>query len=330
MKKNNNKITYIDERWLGNFGIGVVTKNLFLTLKSKPLKINCDRFSILNPFFYTYKLFKLPYNSIVINPAFNCPLYDFKNYYFFIHDLVHIDFYNSFFNKLYYFIFIRFVYRKSNRIITDSFFSKDRITKLLKFKHDNVHVLHCAIDNNFFTKKVLMSKYKFDYIFSVTNEKLHKNNKMLLKSFALFSGRKNVKLIIVGALSQDDISLIYNLKLTDDVILLKNLKILDLVSLYRNCKAFICSSLYEGFSLPVAEAMASRVPILASDIQVHHEITNNNAIFFDPHDPENLKNLILKVIKNYDFKMIENAYKFSCNYKLYFFKQKLINLLQFH
>ena len=318
---------YIDDRWQGNFGIGAVTKNLYRALNPKPLRIPCDKLSLLNLIIFTYKIFNLPHNSIVINPGFNSPLYNFKNYYFFIHDLVHIDFYRTIYNKFYYLFFIKFIYKKSNRIITDSNFSKERIVNLLNFNSDNINVIYCAIDNNFFTNKILRNKYKFDYIFSVTNEKLHKNNKMLLKSFALLSAKNKVKLIIVGTLSSDDRRLIYKLKLVSDVIILKNVTTLELVSLYRNCKAFVCASFYEGFSLPVAEAMASKVPILVSDIPVHHEITNNSVVFFDPYDPKNLKKLLLKVLKSYNAKMIKNAYNFSLNFKFSLFERKIKELL---
>lgn len=60
---------------------------------------------------------------------------------------------------------------------------------------------------------------------------------------------------------------------------------------------FIMSSKNEGFGISVIEAMASGLPALLSDIPVMREITLGNALFFDLHNPENLSNIIKKVLE---------------------------------
>jgi glycosyltransferase involved in cell wall biosynthesis len=57
-----------------------------------------------------------------------------------------------------------------------------------------------------------------------------------------------------------------------------------LVAFYRNALAVVVPSRAEGFSLPVVEAMASGVPVLASDIPAHAELIEDLSQLFPPDD----------------------------------------------
>lgn len=59
----------------------------------------------------------------------------------------------------------------------------------------------------------------------------------------------------------------------------------DLEGLFALADVAAFPSLAEGFGLPVIEAMARGVPVVASDIPVFREIAGDLARFFDPHDP---------------------------------------------
>ena len=64
--------------------------------------------------------------------------------------------------------------------------------------------------------------------------------------------------------------------------------------LYRDADLFVFPSLAESFGHPLVEAMASGLPVLASDIPVHREICEDAAFYFSPLDPEDLaKNVLL-------------------------------------
>ena len=232
-----------------------------------------------------------------------------------MHDLAHIDFYNSFINKFYYKFFIKFIYRNSNRIFTISEFSKFKIMNLLGFKSSQIHVVCCGINENFFSKKKIKPILKFSYILCVSNRKKHKNEDLLLNGFLEIAKLHNYKLILLGNSTFYQDEFILNNNLNDKIIFLNSISDNELVSLYRHAKALICPSLYEGFSLPVAEAMASRIPIFISDIPVHHEISGENAIFFDSNSHFDLARKFNKNIKHYDSKMIDSAYDLSKKYK---------------
>ena len=134
-------------------------------------------------------------------------------------------------------------------------------------------------------------------------------------------GLKNVKFFIAGEGSSRKFleELILNLKLSEYVFLLGNK---DREWIYENLyryDLFIQPSRLEGFGLTVAEAMAAKVTVIASDIEGPAEILENgkHGMLFENNNSEDLalkiKNAI-QLIENGEIdNMIDSAYNHCLN-----------------
>ena len=69
-------------------------------------------------------------------------------------------------------------------------------------------------------------------------------------------------------------------------------------SLYASATIAVTSSHYEGFGLPVLEAMARRIPVVASDIPALRETGGDAAEYVNPADVEGIADGIIRLLDN--------------------------------
>lgn len=115
----------------------------------------------------------------------------------------------------------------------------------------------------------------------------HKNLKVIIKSLSKIP---KYKLLIASSRNvfQDQIqALVSRYKVKKQVVFLGFVSDKKLLAIYQESMALVQPSFSEGFGLTGIEAMASRLPVLASDIKVFKEIYQNAAFFFDPNSCEN-------------------------------------------
>jgi glycosyltransferase involved in cell wall biosynthesis len=92
---------------------------------------------------------------------------------------------------------------------------------------------------------------------------------------------------------------------------------------------FIQASSHEGFGLSVVEAMARRIPIVVSDLEVFRETTHGAAHFFPLNDAPKAASLLISLFNNKQLRnqFIEEAFYFSkTNYCSNAYKQSLLNI----
>jgi glycosyltransferase involved in cell wall biosynthesis len=70
----------------------------------------------------------------------------------------------------------------------------------------------------------------------------------------------------------------------------------DLPALYREATLFVYPSLYEGFGIPPLEAMASGVPVIASNNSSLPEVVGDAGILVDPSEPSDLTEAMSRVL----------------------------------
>jgi glycosyltransferase involved in cell wall biosynthesis len=124
------------------------------------------------------------------------------------------------------------------------------------------------------------------YILTVGAQRPHKNHEVLVRS--LLALPAHVSLVIVGypdpIFPQQLPELIAELGLQDRVRLVADVADRWLPAVYSAASVFALPSLAEGFGIPVLEAMACGVPVVASDIPALAEVTRGAALLVPPRD----------------------------------------------
>jgi glycosyltransferase involved in cell wall biosynthesis len=124
------------------------------------------------------------------------------------------------------------------------------------------------------------------FILTVGAHRPHKNHGILVR--ALTALPADVSLVIVGYFDSsfpDPLpGLIAELGLASRVLLVPEVADELLPAVYRAASLFAFPSLAEGYGLPVLEAMAAGVPVVASDIPVLSEIAGRAAVLVRPGD----------------------------------------------
>ncbi len=201
---------------------------------------------------------------------------------------------------------------RTSKIITVSEFSRKEIGNYLKKIKAGIENCGESISDVFYNEinreslneitKMLRLPEKF--ILSVNSLEPRKNIPNLLKAFKLLKESNSSfqhKLVLVGrkAWGKDLIfSEINRLNLEGEVISTGYLEPGYLPAVYHLADVFIYPSLYEGFGLPPLEAMASGIPVIASDIPPLKEILGDAAFFIDPYDPKNIAEGLRNVLEN--------------------------------
>jgi glycosyltransferase involved in cell wall biosynthesis len=72
----------------------------------------------------------------------------------------------------------------------------------------------------------------------------------------------------------------------------------DIRNTYRLATAFVMPSLCEGFGMPLIEAMASGVPIAASQASAIPEVCRDAAVYFQPGSAESMAEKVVSVIED--------------------------------
>lgn len=69
-------------------------------------------------------------------------------------------------------------------------------------------------------------------------------------------------------------------------------------ALYMHAHLLVQPSIYEGFGMPILEAMAHGLPVVASDIPVFHEIADTAAAYVAPSDTAALTHTLQQLLTN--------------------------------
>lgn len=255
-------------------------------------------------------------------PHYNIPVIYEGEMIVTVHDLIHLLFPQFLKSRAAYFYaksLFKLMAIRAKKIIAVSENTKADIVNYLGVKEDKVVVIYNGVSEIFkkdaSQEKCEKLRHKLNlhakYILNVSNMKKHKNIETLIEAYSKLR-KKGIKqkLLLVGGKEERIKELqIYaeQLNVAENIVFLQNIDFEDLPLLYQICDVFVFPSLYEGFGLPLVEAMASKVPVVTSNVSSMPEVVGNAGITVEPNDADSLAEAIEKVIS--DSKLRENMIK---------------------
>lgn len=211
--------------------------------------------------------------------------------------------------------------KRADLIITDSYFSKERILKHLKVKEEKIRVIHPCIDYEVFNKKNAHSVYveeaesvqqirkkyslKEKYMLYLGTLEPRKNIKRLILAYShLVEKNASVpELVIAGGKGwkyQDIYKTIKEKKLESRVKILGYVEEKDAPVIMGNAMFFVFPSMYEGFGMPPVEALACGTPVMAGNAASLPEALEENAHYVDPFSVKSIYKGLKYMLENYE------------------------------
>jgi glycosyltransferase involved in cell wall biosynthesis len=193
-----------------------------------------------------------------------------------LHDVQHLDLPQLFsrgereFRRLFWHRSVR----AATTVIVPSAFVRDRAVARLGLDPARIRVIHHGIDHALFHPGTAPRE---PFLLYPAKPWPHKNHARLLEAFALLrQERPELRLVLTGG---------GDLPQQEGVEQLGRVSLDELAGLYRRASALVFPSLYEGFGQPPVEAMASGLPVAASNAASLPEVCGDAARLFDPESP---------------------------------------------
>ena len=165
------------------------------------------------------------------------------------------------------------------------------------------------VENSKSKIKETKEKYRItgDYILFLSTLKPSKNVEGLLEAFQILLEKKSseareVKLVIAGKkgwLYESIFDKVKLLGLENLVIFTDFVEEAEKPALVAGARALISPSFWEGFGMHVLEAMATGVPVVASNTGSLPEIVEDAGVLVNPKDPKSIAQGIEKVLENH-------------------------------
>jgi glycosyltransferase involved in cell wall biosynthesis len=243
-----------------------------------------------------------------------------------IHDMATYRIINKYdkFRMFYHKTVLPFLLRKVDKIITVSENSKADIIRFLNVPKEKVTVIYNGVDTDFFPRnrsvcRERLGKYTLPEEFILYVARLEhpgKNHVRLLQAFKKLKENTHLphKLVLAGARSFRHTVIfetIKKLQLEKVVFFTGYFPDEDLPLLYNLADLFVFPSLYEGFGIPVLEAMASGVPVVASNKSSIPEVVGEAGVLFDPLNAHDIADSMIRVLTDTGLykSMIEKGFK---------------------
>ena len=166
----------------------------------------------------------------------------------------------------------------------------------------NDSMFHSNVDDEM--RRQIVNKYNLNkFILYVSNIYRYKNFFELIKAFSMIHNKidNEIQLILVGRCFDRDYynemtQFIQEKQIEKKILFLGEIPYNELSYIYTSCMLFVYPSTCENCPNILIEAMACGTPIIASNIEPMPEICIDAAIYFDPSNPLEISETILRAI----------------------------------
>jgi glycosyltransferase involved in cell wall biosynthesis len=170
--------------------------------------------------------------------------------------------------------------RSCDVVFANSAFTARDVTELAGVPSERVRVAYPGVDTRF-RRDGERADLGAPYVLTVATLEPRKNLDVLVAAFRLL-GRDDVRLALVGAAGWGEQPTLDH----PGILRLGYVHDDELARLYRGATVFVYPSRFEGFGIPIVEAMASGVPVVASSHESMDEASGDSALRADPESPE--------------------------------------------
>ena len=280
-------------------------------------------------------------------PHFNVPFFYKRPFVVTIHDLtmLKMDFEATTLSPLMYRmkyygqkIILSHAIKKAKKIITPSITIANELIPKYRIPEMRIEHTYEGVDDDLIKNlpkdqgnlRARIEKFRIvnKYFLYVGNFFSHKNLTTLVVSHKenLVNGKTDMQFVLVGKVdifSRRLGGFINGLKLNNKFIFASKyiesgfVDDYNLSALYKGAYAFVFPSLNEGFSITPLEAQSVGVPVVISDIPIHHEIFGDSALYFNPKSNLDLSEKLLKIERQQELRQnlimlgLENVKKYS-------------------
>jgi glycosyltransferase involved in cell wall biosynthesis len=266
---------------------------------------------------HSWEQFLLPtklHGRLLFSPANSGPL-AIREQVVTIHDMAIFDVrdgYTDSYSAWHRWLLPRLANRVSH-IIVNSRFTRDRLLATTGIDPAKVSVIHLGVTDRFRPEARigdLDPRYQLPpgkpYLLSLGSLEHRKNLGRLLEAWSIAQRDLDPAMVLAlaGERGAGHVFAKAHLNLPPRTILTGRVREADLPRLVSGAEAFLYPSLYEGFGLPPLEAMASGVPVLASDRTAMPEVLGNAALMVDPEHVAGMARGIIRLVQDRELRAV--------------------------